>query len=211
MQTSANFLQQVCHNIVVEPELLPLESANFRSIQGNHADKARLDISATGLWGPFQKTMFDVRIFHPYAKSYENQKIADVYTRHEQEKRRNYLQRVLQTEKASFTPLVSSTNGGMGKEAQQFHNKVAHMMADKTRESYSDVINCMHTKLAFNMLRSVLMSVRGSRGKKNRAHETPLSYLSFNLIPEMKHYESLWLMWHRWSFISILYWGIFKM
>ena len=157
--------------------------------------------------------MFDVRIFHPYAKSYENQKIADVYSRHEQEKRRNYPQRVLRTEKASFTPLVSSTIGGMGKEAQQFHKRVAQMMADKTRESYSDVINCMRTKLAFNMLklRSVLLSVCGSRGKKNRAHETPLSYLSFNLIPEMKHYESLWLMWHSWSFISILYWGTFKM
>jgi hypothetical protein len=65
------------------------------------------------------------------------------------------------------------------------------MMADKIRESYSDVINCVRTKLAFNMLRSVLMSARGSRGKKNSAHETPLSYLSFNLIPEMKHYERL--------------------
>ena len=132
---NANFLQQVCHNIVVEPELLPLESANFRSIQGNLAEKARLDISATGLWGPFQKTMFDVRIFHPYAKSYENQKIADVYTRHEQEMWRNYQQRVLLTQKASFTPLAYCTDRRMGKEAQQFHKKVAHMMADKTRES----------------------------------------------------------------------------
>jgi hypothetical protein len=58
--------------------------------------------------------MLYVRIFHPYAKSYENQKIADVYIRHEQEKRRNYLQRVLQTEKASFTPLVYSANGAGG-------------------------------------------------------------------------------------------------
>ena len=132
-----------------------------------------------------------MRIFHPYAKSYENQKIADVYSRHEQEKRRNYPQRVLQTEKASFTPLVYSTNGGMGKEAQQFHKKVAQMMADKTHESYSDVIKQLRTKLAFNMLGSVLLSVCGSRGKKNKAHETPLSYLSFNLIPEMKHYDSL--------------------
>ncbi|MCP3679780.1 MAG: hypothetical protein GY782_05735 [Gammaproteobacteria bacterium] len=65
---NANFLRQVCHNVVTEPELLPVESANFQSVQGIQSDKARLDISATGLWGPFQKTMFDVRIFHPHAK-----------------------------------------------------------------------------------------------------------------------------------------------
>ena len=88
------FLRQVCHNVVIEPELLPVECVDFQNMQGNRADKARLDISANGLWGPFQKTMFDVRIFHPYAKTYENQKLADVYSRHEREKRRTYLHRV---------------------------------------------------------------------------------------------------------------------
>ena len=65
---NANFLIQVCHNVVVEPELLPVESAKF---PGNQADQARLDIAANGLWGRFQKTTFDVRIFYPYAKTYE--------------------------------------------------------------------------------------------------------------------------------------------
>ena len=160
--------------------MLPIESANFQGGQGNQTDKARLDISATGLWGPFQKTMMDVRIFHPYAKTYKDQKISDVYSRHEKEKQRSYLHRVLQIEKASFTPLVYSTNGGMAKEARRFHKKVAHMIADKTRESYSDVINCMRTKLTFAMLRSVLISVRGSRGKTTKAPETPLSYVGGN-------------------------------
>ena len=187
---NANFLRQVCHNVVVEPELLPIESAKFQSGQGNLTDKARLDIAATGLWGPFQKTMFDVRIFHPHAKTYKDQKISDVYSRHEKEKQRSYLHRVLQIEKASFTPLVYSTNGGMAKESRRFHKKVAHMIAEKTRESYSDVINCMRTKLTFAMLKSVLISVRGSRGKATKTRETPLSYVSFNLIPEIQQYES---------------------
>ena len=185
---NANFLRQVCHNVVVEPELLPVECAMF---QGNQADQARLDIAANGLWGPFQKTMFDVRIFHPYAKTYENQKLADIYSRHEREKQRNYLQRVLQSEKASFTPLVYSTHGGMANEAKRFHKKVAHMIADKTRESYGDVINCMRTKVSFAMLRSVLISVRGSDGKSRKVLETPLSYVSFNLIPEIQDYETI--------------------
>jgi len=134
--------------------------------------------------------MFDVKIFHPYAKSYEDQKISDVYSRHEKEKQRSYLQRVLQIEKASFTPLVYSTNGGMANEAKRFHKKVAHKIADRTRERYSDVMNCMRTKLTFAMLRSVLISVRGSRGKTTKVPETPLSYISFNLIPEIQQYET---------------------
>ncbi len=113
-----------------------------------------------------------------------------MYSRDESEKRRNYQQRVLQTEKASFTPLVYSTNGGMATEARRFHKKVAHMIADKTRESYSDVINCRRTKLSFAMLHSVLLSVRGSRGKTRRASETPLSCVSFDLIPDIQEYET---------------------
>ena len=187
---NASFLRQVCHNVVIEPELLPIESANFQSVHGNQADRARLDISANGLWGPFQKTMFDVRIFHPYAKTYENHKLSDIYARHEKEKQRNYLQRVLQIEKASFTPLVYSTHGGMANEAKRFHKKVALMIADKTRESYSDVLNCMRTKLTFAMLRSVLISVRGSRGRTRKVPETPISCLSYNLIPEIQQYET---------------------
>ena len=115
-------------------------------------DINELDIAANGLWGPFQKTMFDVRIFHPYAKTYENQKLADIYSRHEKEKQRNYLQRVLQSEKASFTPLVHSTHGGMDNKAKRFHKQVGHMIADKFRESYGDVINCMRAKLMFAIL-----------------------------------------------------------
>ena len=68
--------------------------------------------------------------------------------------------------------------------------KVAHMIADKTQESYSDVINVMRTKLSFAMLKSVLISVRGSRGKPRRGPETPLSCLSFNLVPELQEYET---------------------
>ena len=90
--------------------------------------------------------MFDVRIFHPYAKTYENQKLADIYSRHEKEKQRNYLKRVLQSEKVSFFRLYS-THGGMANEAKMFHKKVVHMIADQTRESYGDVIDCMRTRV----------------------------------------------------------------
>jgi hypothetical protein len=67
--------------------------------------------------------------------------------------------------------------------------RVVHMIADKTQESYGDVINMIRTKLSFPMLRSVSITVRGSHGKMKKAPETPLSCLSFNLIPGLQDCE----------------------
>ena len=91
-------------------------------------EESRLDISARGLWGPFQKTMFDVRIFHSNADSYKDRDIKQVYIQHENIKRKNCEQRVVQVEKCSFTPLVYSTTGGMAPIAKVFHRRVAELI-----------------------------------------------------------------------------------
>ena len=164
---------------------MPIEEEDF-STKGNTSENARLDISARGLWGPFQRTMFDVRVFHPYAPSYVDQSIDVLYAQHEKQKLHDYQNRVCQVEKASFTPLVYSTNGGMGKQAKAFHKRVARLLADKTHERYSDIMNCMRNQLSFAMLRSTLISVRGARGKRVTTHKSPLSN-----IPQAQEYECL--------------------
>jgi hypothetical protein len=186
---NAEALRQVCYNVEVEPELLPLESTDFKVI-GNNSPRARLDISANGLWGPFQKTMFDVRVFHPNCKSYKNKSLKDLYKLHENMKIRDYQQRVLQTEKASFTPLIYSTNGGLAPQAEVFHKRLANLIAEKKNERYSDVMAHLRTNLSFTMLRSVLNSIRGTRGKKMTGPKTPQVYLSYNLIQARENYES---------------------
>ena len=162
--------------------MIPIDSCH--QIPGNSEDKARLDISARGLWGPFQRTMFDVRIFHPNAESYKDRNIKSVYTQHENIKRKNYEQRVIQVEKCSFTPLVYSTLGGMAPQARVFHRRLAELVAEKTNEEYKDVMSMMRTKLSFALLKSGLVSVRGSRGRQLRNIEVPISDISFNLIPD---------------------------
>ena len=144
----------------------------------------REGISARGLWGPFQKTMFDVRIFHPNADSYKNRDIKSVYTQHENIKKREYEQRVIQVEKCGFTPLVYSTTGGMAPQAHAFHKRMAELISEKTNEDYRDIISMMRTKLSFALLKSVLVSVRGSRGKSPLKREIPISDIAFNLIPD---------------------------
>ncbi len=186
---NAEFLKQVCHDVQLEPELIPIESEEFH-VTGNNNDRARLDISARGLWGPFQRTLFDVRVFHPRAPIYKEKSITELYKIHEHSKIREYQHRVLQTEKASFTPLIYSTNGGMAPQSVIFHKRLALLIAEKRRERYGDVLSCLRTKISFAMLKSVLISIRGTRGRTMKNWVTPVSCVSFNLIPEAHSYES---------------------
>ena len=110
--------------------------------------------------------------------------IEQLYTSHEQEKKRAYNERVLQVEKGSFTPIVMSTAGGMSKEAAKHHRRIAQLIADKRKEEYSHVMSYLRTRLRFNLLKSTLVAIRGIRGRKAPEYYTSaISNLSFNLVP----------------------------
>ena len=113
-----------------------------------------------------------------------------LYGQHENQKKRHYLNRILQ-EKGTFSPLVFTTTGGMGPEATRFLKRVAVKLAAKTREKYSDtdVMNNIRTRVSFEILRSVLVAVRGVRGKIRQMKVDPISTLAFNLIPQKRSYE----------------------
>ena len=176
----AEMMREVCTDVRVEPPLLPL--ANDNIVAGNQAENARLDVSGNGIWGPMQKTFLDIRVMHPNSPTYINKDIAQVYKTHEREKKRTYNERIIQVEKGSFTPIVVSTFGGMGQEAESFHKRLAQLISEKRNEAYSHVVNYIRTRLRFCLLKSVLTSIRGVRGKSSKENITPLSNLSFNLI-----------------------------
>ena len=119
---------------------------------------------------------------HPNAPSYIDKPIQEVYEDHEGRKKREYNERVIQVEKGSFTPIVMSTFGGMGEEADRHHKRIATLIAQKRNERYSDVINYIRTRLRICLLRSVLMGIRGVRGKSMKENTTPISSISFNLV-----------------------------
>ena len=181
----AELMREVCHDVKVEPELLPLDSEVDRA--GNVAEKARLDVSGIGVWGSYERSFLDVRIIHPNAPSYMDKPIQKVYEIHEKEKKRMYNERVIQVEKGSFTPIVMSTFGGMGVEAKKYHKRIATLISEKRGERYSDVVNFLRTRMRFSILRSVLTAVRGVRGR-SKIETTPISALSFNLI---ENFESM--------------------
>ena len=180
--TTAEILKEICKDVRIEPELIPVASDFHRNTSENVQDKARLDVSCVGLWSPLERTFFDIRIFHPGAPSYRNKSMKSLYSRHEKEKKRAYNSRVINVEKSTFTPTVFSAHGGMAPECQILFRRAARLIAEKRKERYADVMGYISTRLRMAMLKSVLLSVRGSRGT-SKGTSKPISSVAFNLIP----------------------------
>ena len=183
---NADMQKEVCRDVVVEPTLLPLDN---EEIQGTQGDRSAPDISSRGLWSTFERTFFDVRVFHPNAPSYRNTDLDKLYRNQELEKMRKYSSRVITVERGSFTPLIYTTFGGWGPQTTRYHKRLAEKLARKRNEEYSQVLNHMRTRIRFSLLRSVLVAVRGERGKK-QGIVRPFCSTSFNLIPDAPSYES---------------------
>ena len=106
---TASLLTEVCHDVMIEPNLQPLTGEALTGATSNTADGARLDIAVNGFWGGrFERTFLDVRIFNPHAPTNKNTTISKCYRKHEAEKKRAYEQRILEVEQSTFTPLIFS-------------------------------------------------------------------------------------------------------
>ena len=107
----------------------------------NTEDGARSDIAADGFWGGrFERTFFDVRVFNPYAPSNQTPTPSSCYRKHENIKKREYYLRIREIERASFTPIVLSSTGGMGSIATTTCKRLASLLADKWGTSYSQTM-----------------------------------------------------------------------
>ena len=117
---NAEMQREVCRDVVVEPDLLPL---NNEEIQGAQGDRAAPDISSRGLWSTFERTFFDVMVLHPNAPSYRTTDPCQLYRTMERKKMVKYNNRVLTVERGSFTPLIYTTFGGWGPQLTQYHKQ----------------------------------------------------------------------------------------
>ena len=186
--TEAKIMQEVAHDVKIEPNLQSVSPIMKLKKGSNTADNARLDVSAKGIFSSHEVTFFDIRITNPNNASNCEKPLSDIYKKHEQEKMGMYNDRVLQVEKSSFVPLVYTTSGGMGPQNETLHKRLANLIAEQRKERFSDVMDHIRTRLRFALLKSILTAVRGRRGKKMTDHD--LSNISFNLIPASDTYES---------------------
>ena len=162
---------------------------NVETHSANKADKARLDVSAIGLWSSMERNFLDVPVMHPNSPSYADKSPEQIYLQHEKEEKKTYNHRIMHVDKGSFTPLIFSTTGGMGPESTKYHKRLAELIARKRGEEYADVVNHIRTRIRFSLLRSILLAIRGERGRMRKENERPIADLSLNIVPERSTYE----------------------
>ena len=95
------------------------------------------------------------------------QKLDMAFSSNEDEKKRHYIQRTIEVERGSFSPLVFSPYCGDGRETKGFLTELAQKLSDRKQVDNSIVIHWLRAKLCFNLLRSAVLCARGSRTTKH--------------------------------------------
>ena len=165
----ANLIRQVCNDVETEPPLQPLDGEIINSLTG---DEVRPDLRARRFWRHDQNAYFDVRVTNPDSISQVKSTIPAILRKHEEAKKREYNERIMQIEQGTFTPLVFTTTGSMGPECILYHKALAERLSTKTGERYAYVMNFIRCKLSFMCIRSSLLCLRGSRSIRNTQVET---------------------------------------
>ena len=129
----------------------------------NIDDEARLDIVARGFWQDSEAAFFDIKVFYPFAKTHLNKNLETAFKANEKAKKTKYNARVISIEHGSFTPIVSSSCGGFGLQTSKFVSKLTDMSAEKKDMQRSVVANYIKTKVSFELIRSQVACLRGSR------------------------------------------------
>ena len=75
----------------------------------------------------------------------------------------------MEIEKGTFTPLVSTTTGGMGEECLRYHRRLAEFLVMKKGEDYGKkTMNWIRVKISVSLIRSALVCLRGSRSIRRK-------------------------------------------
>ena len=158
----ASLLKEMGHDVRIEPALQKLTGEQRAA---NTSDEARLDFVARGFWVAGQIAFFDIRVFYSNATKYPNQSLQQCYASNENEKRIKYNNMVMNVEQGCFTPLVFLANGGMGCGCKKFYSVLAEMLTIKRKQEYCIAMSWLRRKISFSLMRSILLCIRGSRGK----------------------------------------------
>ena len=96
-----------------EPHLTPVTGETFSHDTAITDPGARLDIKARNFWRRGQDAFFDVCVTHVNAPSQKKQETKVTFYRHEERKKRNYMERCLYVE---HSEVPEESCGAIGKE-----------------------------------------------------------------------------------------------
>ena len=164
---TAHLLTEVCHCVSTEPTLQPITGEVFNHATANTEDGACLDIAVNGFWGGrLERAFFNVRVFNPHAPSNQRHHPSASYRYHENNPPRAYDQHIREVEHASFTPLIFSVTGGLGRIAATTYKHLASMLSSKHDQPYSTTMVSLRCRLSFALLRSSIQAIRGARSSR---------------------------------------------
>ena len=138
----------VCKEVIWEPVVQKANDAC--GVQSLIAD-----LSSRGVWQPQTVALFDLRVVDTDAPSYSHKAVAAILSTAIEEKRK-YCD-------ASFTPLVVSVDGVLGREAECFVKLLAEKNATIRKRSYPEVAGWIRSRLPFAILRAKNLGLRGSQ------------------------------------------------
>ena len=124
-------------------------------------------MSALGFWCRDQRAFFDIRVFDPVAPSHAHQSLDAAHSKQAKEKRRQYEDRILHVEHASFTPLVFTVAGGMSKCTKKFFSRLGEMLVEKRLQPKSIVSSSIRCRVSFSPAICGKMLTRHKIQKRN--------------------------------------------
>jgi hypothetical protein len=167
----AGMCKEVHRDVELEPMLAPLSGEVLSYKSANADDSARSDVRVRGFNRFMKNAFFEFRVFYPLASSYAGKEPKQIYSQNERARVREYEERVKEAEAASFTPMVMSALGGMGKCMQDAVKCLAHRIAEKRNEEFSKVMGLVRCLFSVAMVRAALVCLRGTRTPRNRVRD----------------------------------------
>jgi hypothetical protein len=157
----------VFYGVEVEPSFQQLTGEQIDKYKtAKNEDEAKADIKAHSVWTKNDINFQDVRISYPFAQSYLDMSPIKLHRKNESEKNRGVVQRINEVEHGTFNPLCFTTSGGMGPQTTVFMKNLASRLAIKRREPYSLVMGWIRARIAFALVRSTQVVLRGCRARK---------------------------------------------
>ena len=156
--------RQVPNQETPNPPALPPQTPNTTEERG--------DISCYAFWAKQRETVFDVRITDSDAPAHRTVEVPKLLARQEKEKKSKYLKSCLEMRK-DFTPLVYTVDGVAGREARSAEKRLAALLADKWKRSYSQMVYYVKVRIQLSLVRTTSLLIRGSRNHQGHCWRNP--------------------------------------
>ena len=127
-------------------------------------DGLRVDWSARSFWESQREALFDCCIINADAPSHKGTPLDTLLASCRNLKKKKYCPSAEQVG-SSFTPVVATCEAIFDSEAEVYIKKLASLLAQKWKKSYSTIVCNIRARMQVAILRSVSLCIRGTRYK----------------------------------------------